>query len=225
MTLSGLPRLKQLPGPILITGHTGFKGTWATLLLDFLNIPVVGYSLEPTQNSLFNKVKPGNLQVSRLADVRDRSSLTKFLNEVKIDTVFYTQRSVVPYIAPITIENLSKLNSLIYLSLIQIKDLANNLLFIGITPEYAPVDTVLFKLLGHEGVYLDTPAVDNEVWKKKLISSSIKYVDVYSKFCSELNICRNQLGGKWLFVDNDHLSQSGGVLIKLNINKELLVIK
>ena len=151
--------------------------------------------------------------------------IVKFLNEVKIDTVFYTQRSVVPYIAPITIENLSKLNSLIYLSLIQIKDLANNLLFIGITPEYAPVDTVLFKLLGHEGVYLDTPAVDNEVWKKKLISSSIKYVDVYSKFCSELNICRNQLGGKWLFVDNDHLSQSGGVLIKLNINKELLVIK
>ena len=89
MTLSGLPRLRQLPGPVLITGHTGFKGTWATLLLDFLNIPVVGYSLEPTQNSLFNKVKPGNLQVSKFADVRDRSSLTKFLHEVKPSAVIH----------------------------------------------------------------------------------------------------------------------------------------
>ncbi len=89
MTLSGLPRLKQLPGPILITGHTGFKGTWATLLLDFLNIPVVGYSLEPTHDSLFNKVKPGNLQASRFADVRDESSLKKFFNEVKPSAVIH----------------------------------------------------------------------------------------------------------------------------------------
>jgi CDP-glucose 4,6-dehydratase len=89
VTLSGLPRLRQLPGPILITGHTGFKGTWTTLLLDFLNIPVVGYSLEPTQDSLFNKVKPSNLQVSRFADVRDRSSLTKIFNEVKPSAVIH----------------------------------------------------------------------------------------------------------------------------------------
>ena len=35
-------RLRELPGPLLLTGHTGFKGTWMTFLLEHLNVPVVG---------------------------------------------------------------------------------------------------------------------------------------------------------------------------------------
>ena len=89
MTLSGLQRLKELPGPILVTGHTGFKGTWATLLLEFLNIPVVGYSLEPTQESLFNKVNPSNLYASQIADIRDKVSLAKFIKSVKPSAVIH----------------------------------------------------------------------------------------------------------------------------------------
>jgi len=89
MTISGLQKLKKLPGPILITGHTGFKGTWATLLLEFLNIPVAGYSLEPTQTSLFNKVKPSNLLASKFDDIRDRNSLEKFIQEIKPSVVIH----------------------------------------------------------------------------------------------------------------------------------------
>jgi CDP-glucose 4,6-dehydratase len=38
-------RLRELPGPLMITGHSGFKGTWMTLMFEQLNIKVVGYSL------------------------------------------------------------------------------------------------------------------------------------------------------------------------------------
>ena len=37
--------LTELKGPILITGHTGFKGTWLTLLLEKMGLEVVGISL------------------------------------------------------------------------------------------------------------------------------------------------------------------------------------
>ena len=51
-----IDKLVKENGPILITGHTGFKGTWMTLLLEKLGIPVVGYSLEPTESSLFKRL-------------------------------------------------------------------------------------------------------------------------------------------------------------------------
>jgi hypothetical protein len=46
-------RLKQLHAPLLITWHTGFKGTWLTLLLEQLEIPTIGLSLPPLPESLY----------------------------------------------------------------------------------------------------------------------------------------------------------------------------
>ena len=50
-------RLRELPGPLLLTGHSGFKGAWMTLLLEHLSVPVIGYSLEPEKYSLFDRAK------------------------------------------------------------------------------------------------------------------------------------------------------------------------
>jgi CDP-glucose 4,6-dehydratase len=47
--------LRNLNGPVLITGHTGFKGTWLTLLLEQLGVSAVGFSLEPEKTSLFTR--------------------------------------------------------------------------------------------------------------------------------------------------------------------------
>ena len=42
---------------VFITGHTGFKGSWLCIILNFLNSTVHGYALKPQKNSLFNKSK------------------------------------------------------------------------------------------------------------------------------------------------------------------------
>ena len=42
---------------IFITGHTGFKGTWLSIILSYLNAKIYGYSLSPKKISLFNKTK------------------------------------------------------------------------------------------------------------------------------------------------------------------------
>ena len=48
-----LKNLSNLEGPILVTGHTGFKGTWLTFLLEELGLSVIGISKEPLKDSLY----------------------------------------------------------------------------------------------------------------------------------------------------------------------------
>ena len=45
--------LSNLEGPILVTGHTGFKGTWLTFFLEELGFSVIGISKEPLKDSLY----------------------------------------------------------------------------------------------------------------------------------------------------------------------------
>lgn len=72
-------RLRQLPGPILVTGHTGFKGTWLTLLLERLGVPVVGLSLAPEGNSLFDRAGRSGSIPEAYADIRDINAVGQFM--------------------------------------------------------------------------------------------------------------------------------------------------
>jgi CDP-glucose 4,6-dehydratase len=82
-------QLKNLPGPILITGHTGFKGTWLTFLLESLGISVVGLSLAPEQNSLFDRSKRQRKIPETFADIRDFNSVDRFLKTHKPSAIFH----------------------------------------------------------------------------------------------------------------------------------------
>jgi CDP-glucose 4,6-dehydratase len=61
---------------VFLTGHTGFKGAWLSLWLHSLGAQVTGYALEPPTNpSLFELARVGELVDSVLADVRDLDRL------------------------------------------------------------------------------------------------------------------------------------------------------
>ena len=55
MNQSQLSHIKQDLGPILVTGHTGFKGTWLTMLLEHCGVEVVGLSLPAEPQSLYTR--------------------------------------------------------------------------------------------------------------------------------------------------------------------------
>jgi CDP-glucose 4,6-dehydratase len=80
-------RLKSLcnllHGPVLVTGHTGFKGTWLTLLLEELGIEVVGYSLPPEADSLYVRIGRERKIVEQYTDVRDFNSVQNFISRTK----------------------------------------------------------------------------------------------------------------------------------------------
>jgi len=72
-------RLSGLPSPILVTGHTGFKGTWLTLLLERLKVPVIGLSLPPQPDSLFARANRTGAIPESFIDVRDFSRVAEFM--------------------------------------------------------------------------------------------------------------------------------------------------
>ena len=75
---------------ILITGHTGFKGTWLTLWLNCLGAKVMGISNGiPTKPSLFKILKLKNKITSTTCDIRDLNQFKYKLNLFKPDIIFH----------------------------------------------------------------------------------------------------------------------------------------
>lgn len=75
---------------VLITGHTGFKGSWMSFLLHQLGAKVTGIALEPsTEPSLFNILKLGEKIDSRIIDIRDLDSMIKVFDEVDPEIVIH----------------------------------------------------------------------------------------------------------------------------------------
>lgn len=81
--------LRELPGPVLLTGHTGFKGTWMAFLLEHLNVPVVGYSLAPEKDSLYDRAERTGVIPEAFSDIRDYEALEKFIDLHKPSTVIH----------------------------------------------------------------------------------------------------------------------------------------
>jgi CDP-glucose 4,6-dehydratase len=82
-------RLRELPGPLLLTGHTGFKGTWMTLLLEHLKVSVVGFSLPPEKYSLYDRAELTGAIPEVFADVRDYEALEQFIALHKPSTIVH----------------------------------------------------------------------------------------------------------------------------------------
>jgi CDP-glucose 4,6-dehydratase len=82
-------RLREMTGPLLLTGHTGFKGAWLTFLLEHLNVPVVGYSLPPEENSLFQRAQRTGAIAEKFADIRDYKVLKDFIDLHKPSTIIH----------------------------------------------------------------------------------------------------------------------------------------
>ena len=77
---------------VLITGHTGFKGSYMCVLLKFLGAKVYGYSLKPEKGSLYELLKKGERKLvagETFADIRDIKKLTAFVKKVKPDYVLH----------------------------------------------------------------------------------------------------------------------------------------
>lgn len=75
---------------VLITGHTGFKGSWLCLLLHNLGAEVYGYALDPPTNpSLFVEANIEELITSFIGDIRDFKNLQEVFQKVRPEVVIH----------------------------------------------------------------------------------------------------------------------------------------
>lgn len=75
---------------VLITGNTGFKGSWLTIWLLKLGAKVYGISKDiPTEPSMFKELKLKTKISYFEKDVRDLDSVISTVNEIKPDFIFH----------------------------------------------------------------------------------------------------------------------------------------
>jgi CDP-glucose 4,6-dehydratase len=75
---------------VLVTGHTGFKGTWMCQVLKNQGANVMGYALKPpTEPSLFDLTNMASEMVSIEGDVRDLEHLNQVFDEYKPEIVIH----------------------------------------------------------------------------------------------------------------------------------------
>ncbi|RHF00004.1 CDP-glucose 4,6-dehydratase [Roseburia inulinivorans] len=75
---------------VLVTGHTGFKGSWMCEVLLMQGAQVIGYALEPpTEPSLFKMLRLEERMNSVVGDVRDLEHLKKVFDEFQPEIVIH----------------------------------------------------------------------------------------------------------------------------------------
>jgi CDP-glucose 4,6-dehydratase len=75
---------------VLLTGHTGFKGSWMALWLQALGARLTGFSLgAPTEPSLYELAQVGEDMQRIAGDVRDRDALLEALREARPQIVIH----------------------------------------------------------------------------------------------------------------------------------------
>jgi CDP-glucose 4,6-dehydratase len=74
----------------LVTGHTGFKGSWLSLMLQMQGHTVSGISLDPLEKSLFNQANLGEIFENDFRiDIRNSKELTQAMEKIEPEVIIH----------------------------------------------------------------------------------------------------------------------------------------
>ena len=75
---------------VLITGHTGFKGSWLAYILDSMGAEITGYSLKPnTDPSLFKSLSFSKKFNSIIGDIRNKEKFKETIQSLNPEFIFH----------------------------------------------------------------------------------------------------------------------------------------
>lgn len=90
MRIDGLDESFWSGKRVLLTGHTGFKGSWAALWLSRLGAEVTGFALAPdTEPNLFHLAQAEQGIRSRIGDLRDADAVRRTVTEANPEIVIH----------------------------------------------------------------------------------------------------------------------------------------
>ena len=75
---------------VVITGSTGFKGSWLSIWLDLLGAKIYGIALDPPTNpSLFEKANLNNIVENNIIDIKDTEKVINTIKKIEPDYIFH----------------------------------------------------------------------------------------------------------------------------------------
>jgi len=74
---------------VLLTGHTGFKGSWLLLLLETAGAEVTGIALKPAPDGLFDQIDGHSRCVHMIADLRDAAAVSSIVESANPEIVLH----------------------------------------------------------------------------------------------------------------------------------------
>ena len=90
---------------VLVTGHTGFKGSWLCLWLQSMGAKVSGLALEPnTSPSLYEALSLGDAITCRIGDIRDYQTVVQTMEDTRPEIVIHMAAQALvrrSYVAPV----------------------------------------------------------------------------------------------------------------------------
>ena len=118
---------------VLVTGHTGFKGSWLSLILSDLGATVAGFALPPKNLSHFNLISLETKMASEFGDIRDKVHLNKFFLDFKPEIVFHLAAQAIvkeSYIDPLETFETNILGSANLLEAVKNSETVRSLVFV-----------------------------------------------------------------------------------------------
>ncbi|WP_428333989.1 CDP-glucose 4,6-dehydratase [Novosphingobium sp.] len=85
----GLDRTFWAGRRVLVTGHTGFKGSWLLLMLERLGARVTGLALAPDAPALFTQMGGEQRCQHFIADLRDHHTVATIVQAVRPEIIFH----------------------------------------------------------------------------------------------------------------------------------------
>lgn len=85
----GLNRAFWAGRRVLLTGHTGFKGSWLLMLLETLGAKVTGISLEPEADGLFGQIGGQARCIHIINDIRDFGAVRAIVSAARPETILH----------------------------------------------------------------------------------------------------------------------------------------
>lgn len=214
--------LRKLDGPVLLTGHTGFKGAWMIRYLKALGVEVVGFALPPTQQSLYLRANLAGTLQEEFGDISEFSTFEQFVKKTKPSAiVHFAAQSLVKesYKNPVETFSTNVMGTVNVLEAARRSDCVNAISIITTDKVYQNRNTqIKFKeddsIFGNDPYSASKAAAENAVaaWRSLRIENQPPYISVMR--------AGNVIGGGD-FSDNRLLPD----IVRAKMSKENVIVR
>lgn len=186
---------------VLITGHTGFKGSWLSIILNIFGANVFGYSLKPKKNSLFNEANvEKKIRKNYYRDINDFKFLNKIIKKHKPEIIFHLASEALvldSYNSPYRTFKTNLIGTLNILEILKNLNFIKSAIFVTTDKVYKNKNKKNYNYKEEDELKGRDPYSSSKVGQELLVNSYVRSFFDYTKLKNRVSTVRsgNVIGG------------------------------